>query len=460
MAVLDPKALYHRTLGDSLARLPYVDYALRQDTFESAAAKSGMTLGTALTIRDGNLVPVVYVLKRDQDFKTYATSWEILHSKLPFGSGSGSADPVVDENMTVVGHHDWYGESSIFLPSRTWRAYDGGYLGRDAFDRFLATGAEVFADEYNRFYLKQGYEKAAMPQGSLRLVTDPEGRVIFVTGARVKEALESSWVTPWDIISIAKLVAVAASAVAGAIAIRMIARKVALRTLGAGVRELTSGTAGELTGDVASGATRDGGRELGSEAGGTARNVPGGRPPLPPIPPLRPPQIRMITSREMLAWEQEGGHTLQNHNPLLTRQQLKARVIGMEEVPAPTIAKGGVRGADMRVWQGVRQDAASKWTSEETMHRTISDAINKNLAMIRSVTQRGGRVALEKIRAGYTTGAGWITTAGKAGTNAVKAGESAMFYSEELTGVTIYIEPTTANAEGWYVRTAFPEMVE
>ena len=42
----------------------------------------------------------------------------------------------------------------------------------------------------------------------------------------------------------------------------------------------------------------------------------------------------------------------------------------------------------------------------------------------------------------------------------MKAGESAMFYSEELTGVTIYIEPTTANAEGWFVRTAFPEMVE
>jgi hypothetical protein len=114
----------------------------------------------------------------------------------------------------------------------------------------------------------------------------------------------------------------------------------------------------------------------------------------------------------------------------------------------------------MRVWQGVRQDAASKWASEETMHKTISDVINKNLDMIRSVTKRGGKVALEKIKTGYTTGAGWITTAGKAGTSTVKAGESAMFYSEKLTGVTIYIEPTAANAEGWLVRTAFPELVE
>jgi hypothetical protein len=247
---------------------------------------------------------------------------------------------------------------------------------------------------------------------------------------------------------------VAAGAVAGAVGIRMLARKVALRTLGGGARELTSGAASELTEEVASGATRDGARELsGKEAGGAARNAAGGRPP-------PPPPVRQVTQKEMLAWEGEGGHTLQNHNPLLTRQQLRARVIGREEIPPPQFAKGGVRGADMRVWQGVRQNAASKWVSEEVMHKTITDVINKNLTMIRSVTRRGGKVALEKIRAGYTTGAGWITTAGRAGASVVPAGESAMFYSEGLTGVTIYIEPTTTNAEGWFVRTAFPEMVE
>jgi hypothetical protein len=29
---------------------------------------------------------------------------------------------------------------------------------------------------------------------------------------------------------------------------------------------------------------------------------------------------------------------------------------------------------------------------------------------------------------------------------------------QRVDAVTIYIEPTTANAEGWFVRTAFPDM--
>src|ERR1041385_2540233 len=79
MAPLDPQALYHRTLGNSFAKLPYIDYEVRKDAFEEAAKKTGITLGTAYTIRNRKLVPVLYELKKAQDFKTYATAWEILH---------------------------------------------------------------------------------------------------------------------------------------------------------------------------------------------------------------------------------------------------------------------------------------------------------------------------------------------------------------------------------------------
>src|SRR4051794_30469580 len=41
------------------------------------------------------------VAKPDQDFKKYATAWEKLYSPLAGGDGT---DPVVDENLTVVGH--------------------------------------------------------------------------------------------------------------------------------------------------------------------------------------------------------------------------------------------------------------------------------------------------------------------------------------------------------------------
>jgi hypothetical protein len=508
MATLDPKALYHRTLGNMFAKLPYIDYEIKKDAFEEAAQKTGITLGTAYKIRDRKLVPVLYVLKKDQDFKTYATPWEILHSKLPFTAGTGKADPVVDENMTVIGHIGWFGTKSVYVPAKEavvtrkvtvmvgeqGRSLLSILMDRDpmkasaedikrrtpkptqvdmtrGLPMLLNDGVEVHVDNYNESYLKQGFTRSLPPQTRFRIVTCPEGRAQFLAEIDDREAVEASWVSPLDLILIAKLVVLAGVELTAAVAIRVLARPVLVRVLRGAATELASGATRELgsgaareeveaaTREVASGGTRDGARELaGKEAGGTTRNVRGGN--VPPPPPPIPQQIRTITQKEMLAWEKEGGHTLQNHNPLLTRQQLRARIIGKEEIPAPQIAKGGVRGPDMRVWQGAREEAASKWASEETMHKTISDVINKNLEMIRSVTKRGGKVALEKIRAGYTTGSGWITTAGKAGTSAVKVGESAMFFSEELTGVTIYIEPTTANAEGWFVRTAFPEMVE
>jgi hypothetical protein len=120
MAELDPKALYQRTLEKMFTWLPS-DPKLRQEDIEEGIAffeKKGWRHGTAYTIRNRTLVPIIYVQKRDQDFGTYATPWETRHSTLPFGSGAGHAEPVVDENMTVVGHIGWYGAKDIYVPQK------------------------------------------------------------------------------------------------------------------------------------------------------------------------------------------------------------------------------------------------------------------------------------------------------------------------------------------------------
>jgi hypothetical protein len=156
-------------------------------------------------------------------------------------------------------------------------------------------------------------------------------------------------------------------------------------------------------------------------------------------------QAKKVTRADMLAWEKEGGHTLQNHSPTMTKKTLWSRITGREEIPAPQFKKGGIKDPDLRVWRGKTVPAASAWESEEVMHRTIGDAINKNIDEIRRVTKNGGKFAIEGQKVAYRTGAGWVDSKGGA-------------FFAHLDGVSIYIEPTTLNAEGWFVRTAFPDL--
>jgi hypothetical protein len=248
MVKLDPDALYHRTLG--AGSIPYEDYQARTDVFEKAAKEIGTTIGKAYTIKNRKLVPILYVLKKDQEFKTYATSWEILHSRLPFGSGSGKADPVVDENMTIVGHYGWFESSSIFLPPNTigvakktvWMPADANGHPRTPAEQLLRVnpataagaatpsagrmqktvpkdfgdlisgGTQIYADDYQRSYLKRGYVAWNSPLTSYRIITDPEGRAICFMERWNPDGVEASWVTPLDIISIVKIVVLAGRA--------------------------------------------------------------------------------------------------------------------------------------------------------------------------------------------------------------------------------------------------------
>src|SRR5438045_1455742 len=93
---------YHRTLNGGLQKLPYSDFEARKSSFVKAGAI------TAFRMQHGSLVLLVALLKKDQDFEQYATDWEKSFSTLC--SGGTIMDPVVDANMTVVGHYGWVGQ--------------------------------------------------------------------------------------------------------------------------------------------------------------------------------------------------------------------------------------------------------------------------------------------------------------------------------------------------------------
>jgi hypothetical protein len=271
-AMIDPDALYHRTFDATFAKLPYVDYETRQSVFDGAAAKLGRTIGTAYTIRDRKVVPVLYMLKKDQDFKKYATPWELRHSKIPFGTGSGMVDPLVDDKMTVIGHIGWFVNGWIFTPEHALNATKKVWVTvkpeppslteriarlnplarasaaslperREQIERqisledLLVQGRKVYADRYNTSYLKQGYEECPETQIACRLITDPEGRVVFMLARKDTEGAQSSWVTPLDLIAFGKIMAVGVRAL-GSLAIRTIARKAAAELTPAALREL------------------------------------------------------------------------------------------------------------------------------------------------------------------------------------------------------------------------------
>ena len=169
-------------------------------------------------------------------------------------------------------------------------------------------------------------------------------------------------------------------------------------------------------------------------------------------------QFGKVSQADMLRWEQQGGHTLQRHNPLLTRRNLLDRILKAEEIPAPKPQPGGFKRPDYRIWEGNTQPAASKWASDEVMRKAIGDVIERNIDDIRRVTSNGGDVFLQGQPAGYKTGEGWVIAAKN------KNPEAGVFYRDSLDAVSIRINPrpnftpTPADPEPWYVHTAFPDV--
>jgi hypothetical protein len=157
---------------------------------------------------------------------------------------------------------------------------------------------------------------------------------------------------------------------------------------------------------------------------------------------------RQLTVADMLAYEQQGGHTLARHGAAHSRQSLKLRTIGETNLPAPRNLPGGTRTTDFRIWQGKKQSAASKWKDDNTMCRTISDLINRNLVQIEKTTKAGGDFVLEEIPVGQVVGEGWMKAGG------ATPEQTGIFWKEDLQHVTVVIKPDGQG--GFYVLTAYP----
>jgi hypothetical protein len=236
-------AEYHRTLDGYISKLPYADYEARTEVFRKAGAR------TAYTIRDKSLVPIMYLEKKDQEFKKYATGWEIKHSRIPFGDGHGCVDPVVDENMTVIGHLGTFDGQEIYVPRKqptmrypaaTWNAN-----ARTPINTLLGWRFDVVAYSSSAGALPQAYRdyvEYTTIDDQYQVLTDIEGHVMSMVRHTSREALIPSTFSPLDLISIGRLVVMGLAALTTALVVRTIARRIAAKALQSAVkRELTSG---------------------------------------------------------------------------------------------------------------------------------------------------------------------------------------------------------------------------
>jgi hypothetical protein len=244
MADIDSNAEYHRTLDGYLATLPYEYYEAR-NAFKKAGAR------TAFTMRDKGLVPIMYLQKKDQEFKKYATAWELKHSRIPFGDGHGCVDPVVDENMTVIGHLGTFNGKEIYVPRKqptmrnpaaTWNANE-----RTPINTLLMWRFDVVAYSGSAGALPQAYRdyvEYTTSDDQYQVLTDVEGHVMSMVRHTSREALIPSTFSPLDLISIGRLVVMGLAALTTALVVRTIARRIAAKALQSAIkRELTSGAA-------------------------------------------------------------------------------------------------------------------------------------------------------------------------------------------------------------------------
>lgn len=247
MAEMDPTAKYHRTLD--LRGNPYIEDL------------PGLT---AYTFRGQTFIPIKYDNVKGRDFKKYATAWEILHSKVPFGEGSGTVWPVVEDDVgVVVGHYGWFDSDEIFVPANlggevkvvevpvrgTWGLPRAVEIVKKhlSLKDYLEVGADVIADKYHKYYLNRGYLNWFQPQQSFAVMTDIEGHVLLVLSSRDTDGIEPVWYSPLDLIAVVKVVAGLAAA-GIALALRTYVRRRAVRALTSGVEARLRNTAVDLLG--------------------------------------------------------------------------------------------------------------------------------------------------------------------------------------------------------------------
>src|SRR4051812_23714980 len=275
----------------------------------------------------------VRVKYRDgQNLFGYLTKWEMLHSTLSPASNK-SVEPIVDENCTLVAHTGWFWASQILIPSG---------IAAERLDYLLDAGTPAFVNETNSMPSRYGTAYTGKPEMKYGVITDPEGQVLAASGFDYGSGAEST-TPPWEYIMMGRAL-ITLVKTGARVAVKALVRNATKQSIATGptvraaekaLREAEKNALKSAEKEAIKDAEKSAAKSEATAAAGSVAK-----------------QAKKVTNADMLAWEKEGGHTLQNHNPLLTREQLKARIIGKETVPAPQIAKGGVRGPDMRVWQG------------------------------------------------------------------------------------------------------------
>ncbi|MBI4906942.1 MAG: hypothetical protein HY820_25160 [Acidobacteria bacterium] len=413
---MDPHTAFHRSYLDVTHHARLVS---GWDSYRREALSGSIN---AYLVLPGSYRPLEIFPKPLQNFASVATDWERRCSALFAG---GWLDPVVG-TATPLGHPvvGYYGV--VNAHKIAVRKSNRPHAERLA--PFVERGGEAYVTSMP-YYDAGDWERLEKGGDILRyqVVTDPEGGIQEVISWHHRDdSIES--VDPSLILGVGSALALIGMAV-GKRVILAIARKRAQVQTGAATLKSLKAQLSE---------------------------------------PVKRVSPKQVTTHEMMQWEAQGGHTLASHNPHLTRKNLFERIVGEREVPAPRNLPGGVRSPDFRVWikeevteggksvtvAAKKSARASAWADEATMHRTISDVINKNLEQIRRVTSQGGSLVYENIRVSYTTGSGWVSSI-------KKGGEGGAFWVQDLKGMTIVIRPRAVQAAGqesWYVLTAFPDV--
>lgn len=182
-------------------------------------------LGGGGSVKSGSAL-----LKKYQAFWKHATSWERAWSNLAFRGLE--ADPLVDvDSNMVVGHVGWFRENVI------WFAPKADSFGIGAIGPWDVEALVASQNPRPGYY----HLRNIVPpfDVSYLLVTDIGGRVLAGLAYHDADQIESSSVTPLDLLLVIKLVVSLTGTLVGKI-VPTIAPKLAKPTMSNGLRELTA----------------------------------------------------------------------------------------------------------------------------------------------------------------------------------------------------------------------------
>jgi len=225
----DPKAYYHRTFQVVTKRDWVAPFESRRDSFEKSGIRRGYYFVSNQQLAEKILFP-----KKDQQFEDYATPFERLYSTL-VRSPSAAAEPIVDKNMTVIGHLGWYGADEIFVE----KGFD-----RQDIQASLKKGARIYVGKTNpNTGIFEPYGSGSSDE-SAQVITNTDGLVSGLTKlVRYGRPVTSDVVQAYDLILIGKVIYNLGRAGAAAIIASLAARNAAKDAATVGVRELTAGAA-------------------------------------------------------------------------------------------------------------------------------------------------------------------------------------------------------------------------